>query len=116
MGRIADLVLENDKSVSRVHGHLEPKKDHVMITDANSKYGTFLNDGIENLEVIASNIIYPTDVLFLLYFRPCRKELPLELWPMIGSCLADSKTNGCYQNFILRLSRPCSVKKRKKSS
>ncbi|GAB0095272.1 hypothetical protein DMENIID0001_106320 [Sergentomyia squamirostris] len=42
-----DLIIENDKSISRVHAHLKVLPDKLVLIDVGSSYGSFLNENIK---------------------------------------------------------------------
>lgn len=49
--KVGDIILANDQSVSRKHAFLEvkyPVTDGIYVWDDNSKYGSFVNDGIKS--------------------------------------------------------------------
>lgn len=51
-----DLIILDDKSISRSHANLELKNERLFLIDLNSKYGTYLNNGIETKTRIKPNV------------------------------------------------------------
>uniref|UniRef100_A0A1B0C9Q0 Uncharacterized protein n=1 Tax=Lutzomyia longipalpis TaxID=7200 RepID=A0A1B0C9Q0_LUTLO len=43
------LIIENDKSISRVHGHLKAFPERLIVVDTGSRYGIFLNENISKI-------------------------------------------------------------------
>jgi nijmegen breakage syndrome protein 1 len=52
IGRIADLILDNDNSISRQHSQITVENDKIYIEDLGSKYGTFINEKINTVQKI----------------------------------------------------------------
>ncbi|XP_055612839.1 nibrin isoform X2 [Uranotaenia lowii] len=70
---VGDLIIQGDPSISRNHAFLYPEADALKVVDAGSRYGTFLNECIEQeRDPIAKDKPTPLKVQDRIRFGKCQ--------------------------------------------